>query len=204
MLKNNNFVMFAAMGLGFLTCMIILCITSAKEANSVSNSVLRFHIVANSDSEEDQTLKLKVRDGIATLTDKLFADAHTKEEAIDIAEQNTDVIAAAAEEILRQNGCNDSVQVAIRNLYFPTKTYENISFPAGSYDAIHITLGTGAGQNFWCVMFPALCVPSVSRDNEELLSGVLDEGAMELVTHPYTLKFKTAELWGKLKNIFSN
>lgn len=204
MLKNKNFIMFAALGLGFLTCMIILCITSAKEANSVSDSVLRFHIVANSDRQEDQQLKLKVRDGIAKLTDELFADSQTKEQAIEIARQNTDVIAAAAEQILRDNGCNDSVEVAIQNLYFPTKTYENISFPAGNYDAIHITLGSGEGQNFWCVMFPALCVPSVSEDNEELLSGVLDESEMKLVTHPYTLKFKTAELWGKIKNIFTN
>ena len=132
MLKNKNFIMFAALGLGFLTCMIILCITSAKEANSVSDSVLRFHIVANSDRQEDQQLKLKVRDGIAKLTDELFADSQTKEQAIEIARQNNDVIAPAAEQLLRDNGRNDRLAVALQNLHFPTKPYETISFPAGN------------------------------------------------------------------------
>ena len=87
----------------------------------------------------------------------------------------------------------------IKNLYFPTKSYEDITFPAGEYDAIHITIGEGKGENFWCVMFPALCVASVSEGNEELLSGVLGEGEMDLVTRPYTVKFKAAEWLGKLR-----
>ena len=202
MLKNKTFAFVGALALGFLTCMIILCFTAEKEAKAVSEGVLRFHIVAASDSAEDQALKLMVRDGIAELTDRLFASAANKEQAIAIARANRDNIISAAESILREQGCDDAVDMEIKKLDFPTKSYENITFPAGEYDAIHMTIGEGKGENFWCVMFPALCVGSVTEDNEELLSGVLGEGEMELVTRPYTLKFKAAEWLGKLKKFF--
>ena len=203
MLKNKTLSFLTALGLGFLTCMVFLCFSAEREARAVSDNVLRFHIVANSDAKEDQALKLKVRDGIAFLTDRLFADAPDKESAVAIAKENTDLIAYEAQRILRAEGCDDAVKVEIRKMYFPTKSYENVSFPAGKYDAIHITLGEGKGENFWCVMFPALCVGSVSESNEELLSGVLEEGEMDLVTRPYTLKFKLAEWLGNLRGIFS-
>ncbi len=202
MIKNRTLTWILALGLGFVTCMVLLCFSAGHQARAVSESVLRFHIVADSDSKEDQALKLKVRDGIAELTDKLFATAKNKEEAITIARESTDVLTSAAEEILRSEGCDDPVQVEIKNLYFPTKSYENITFPAGKYDAIHITIGQGQGENFWCVMFPALCVNSVSKGNEELLSGVLQEEEMKLVTRPYTLKFKFAEWLGKMTQLF--
>ncbi len=202
MFKNKTVSMLTALGLGFLCCMVILCFVAAREAKAVSNEVLRFHIVANSDSAQDQSLKLMVRDGIANLTDKLFKDARDKADAITIANQNKEQIRACAEEILRGQGCRDDVQVQIKNLYFPTKSYENVTFPAGNYDAIEITLGTAQGQNFWCVMFPALCVGAVDADNEALLSEVLEKSELEMVTHPYTLKFKMAEWVGKLVNLF--
>ncbi len=202
MFKNKTVSMLAALGLGFLCCMILLCFSAGREAKAVSREVLRFHIVAASDSAEDQQLKLKVRDGIAELTDKLFKDALNKQEAIAIANENKEEICACAEEILRKQGCDDSVKVQIKNLYFPTKSYENVTFPAGNYDAIEITLGQGKGKNFWCVMFPALCVGAVNGDNEALLSQVLGESELEMVTHPYTLKFKMAEWLGKLSKFF--
>ena len=202
MLKNKTYMWFVSLALAFIFCLIYLACSAQKEAKAVSDGVLRFHIVANSDSEEDQSLKLKVRDGIAELTSRLFADVENKEEAISVAKDHKQEIAAAATEVLRANGCVDRVTVEIKNLYFPTKRYENVFFPAGNYDAIHITIGEGKGQNFWCVMFPALCVPSVSTENDRLLADVLEEGEVELVTHPYTLKFKTAEWLGKLKHLF--
>ena len=202
MLKNKTLSFLLALGLGFLTCMIILCFTAEKEARAVSDGVLRFHIVAASDSDRDQALKYKVRDGIAALTDQLFATARDKRQAMEIARAHREEIISAAEAILREQGCDDRVQMEIKRLDFPTKSYENITFPAGEYDAIHITIGEGKGQNFWCVMFPALCVSSVSEENEELLAGVLGEEEMELVTRPYTIKFKAAEWLGRIRAWF--
>jgi len=201
MLKNKNAIFFTALGLGFLMTMCILTLTAGRDAAAISDGVLRFHIVANSDSSEDQALKLKVRDGIATLTDQLFAQAENKEAALQIAKQNVALLQTTATDILRKNDCTDAVQVEIKNLFFPTKTYENITFPAGEYDAIHITIGKGEGQNFWCVMFPALCVPSATKENTKLLEGVLDRQQLGLVTRPYTFKFKLAEWFGNLKMI---
>ena len=191
-----------SIGTAFLVCLLSLTFSAEKEASAISRGVVRFHIVANSDSESDQQHKLAVRDGIAELTEQLFADCKTKEDALAAARTHQDEIAATATRVLRERGCADRVQVEIKNMYFPTKQYEDITFPAGEYDAIHISLGEGKGQNFWCVMFPALCVPSVSSDNAHLLSSVLEQEQVELVTRPYTLKFKTAEWLGKLKKLF--
>lgn len=202
MYKNKTLMMVSALALAFLGCMLYLVFTAGADAAAVQEGVLRFHIVAASDSEEDQQLKLKVRDGIATLTDRLFADADSKAEAIARTQEHKEEITAAANEILRQNGSAQTATVEIKNLYFPTKQYDEIFFPAGHYDAIHITLGEGKGENFWCVMFPALCVPSVSQDNARLLSAVLEEDAVQLVTRPYSFKFKTAEWLGKLTQLF--
>ncbi len=203
MFKNKMFSIIAAVGLSLAVCMLYLIVTANAEAQQVKEGVLRFHIVANSNSREDQALKLKVRDGIVLLTDRLFATAETKEQAIQIAREHQTELAAEATKILRDNGSNQQVSVDIKKLYFPTKQYENVTFPAGEYDAIHISLGDGEGENFWCVMFPALCVPSVSEDNTTLLSGVMDEDAVGLVRRPYTVKFKTAEWLGRLCRLFS-
>lgn len=202
MFKNKAMHIMLAVGLGFIACMVLLCLSAGKEARALSEEVLRFHIVANSDSEGDQALKMKVRDGLAELTDKLFATAENKAEATKIAKENAELLRQSAEQILRKEGCDDPVTLEIKNLYFPTKRYENVTFPAGNYDAIAITLGEGKGQNFWCVMFPALCIKAVGGDNEALLSEVLGEQEMKMVTRPYTLKFKTAEWLAKILHIF--
>lgn len=187
-----------AVGLAFVTMMIILAVTGGRQAKHLSDAVLRFHIVAASDSPQDQALKLKVRDGIAELTDTLFRDASTKQQAIAVAEAHREDIAAAATAILRQNGCDDAVAVTVDRSFFPTKRYENVTFPAGSYDAIHVDIGAAKGKNFWCVMFPSLCVPSVTKNNEELLGDVVGKPEIDLVTHPYSLRFKLVEWWQML------
>lgn len=202
MLKNKEKCILVSMGLALLTCMLVITFCAGARAREVQREVLRFHIVANSDTPQDQQLKLMVRDEMARLTDLLFRDATTKESAVRIAKENLDVLQAAATTVLREHGCDDAVQVQIKNLYFPTKRYENVSFPAGKYDALHITLGEGKGENYWCVMFPALCVPSVSEDNDQLLSSVLGGGAVDLVTHPYSIRFKIAEWFGYLHRLF--
>ena len=186
----------------FVICMVVVALRAQSTAENISDNVLRFHVVANSDTAEDQALKLKVRDGIVTLTDTYFADVSDKAEAIALAEQNRAQIEKNAEEILRQNGCSDPVRVQIKKMNFPTKQYEDITLPAGEYDAIHITIGEGAGENFWCVMFPALCVGSVSESNEKLLGKVLSPSSLDTVRRPYSLKFKTVEWLSRLKQLF--
>lgn len=138
-------------------------------SNDLSNAVFRLHVIANSDSEEDQNLKLKVRDSLLEYMDTLCSNCQTKEEAIVIAIEHKNDFKQVAEKTIKENGYTYSVNININNFYFPTKNYGDISLPAGLYDALRVEIGEAKGQNWWCVMFPSLCFIDVSSgivDNE--------------------------------------
>ena len=139
---------------------IIFCAQSYSNAVSseLSNSVFRLHVLANSDSEEDQQLKLKVRDALLSYMNTLSSNCNTKEEAIQIATQHQNEFQTIAENVIVENGYNYPVQIKINNFYFPTKSYGDISLPAGYYDALRVEIGNAKGKNWWCVMFPAICI----------------------------------------------
>ena len=117
------------------------------KCQEIEREVLRLHIIANSDSEEDQALKLKVRDEILQLEAQLFQNAKTKEEAIETVNEHIEEIEAQAKKVIRENGFDYSVNAAITNSYFPTREYENFTLPAGKYDALRITIGEAFGKN---------------------------------------------------------
>lgn len=153
---------------GLLLAVVITGIAGfGRDCEEVRSSVLRFHVLANSDSEEDQALKLLVRDAVLSETGDLFAAAQTLETAEQVASQHLGEIRETAEATLRAKGCNDSVQVNRVNMYFETRTYGEETLPAGYYDAIRIEIGEAKGHNWWCVMFPPLCI-GTATDSEEL------------------------------------
>lgn len=189
---------------GFLTVMLII---SEREAGQIRDGVLRLHIVANSDSESDQQNKMSVRDGIAQLCSQLFYSSDSKAQAMESARQNGDVIVAKAEEILKSRGSDDSVRVTVRQRFFPTRTYEGVSLPAGVYDTVDVEIGSAAGKNFWCVMFPDICVGASDADgNKEKMSDVLTGGALEMTTdtEETSVKFRFAivEIFENIKHFF--
>ena len=141
-------------------------------SSDLSEAVFRLHVLANSDSDEDQELKLKVRDKLLAYMNSICADCSTKEEAISIAQNHKEEFKKIAEETIKENGYNYSVQININNFYFPTKNYGDISLPAGFYDALRVEIGSGKGKNWWCVMFPSLCFIDIS-------SGIVDDEAKE-------------------------
>ena len=141
-------------------------------SNNLSNAVFRLHVLANSDSEEDQSLKLKVRDSLLAYMNGLCSNCSTKQEAISIANEHKADFQKIAEETIKENGYNYSVKININNFYFPTKNYGDISLPAGFYDALRVEIGEAKGKNWWCVMFPSLCFIDVS-------SGIVDDEAKE-------------------------
>lgn len=141
-------------------------------SSNLSQAVFRLHVLANSDSDEDQALKLKVRDALLDYMNELCANCSTKEEAITIAEEHKSDFQEIAEKTIADNGYDYSVKININNFYFPTKNYGDISLPAGFYDALRVEIGEAKGQNWWCVMFPSLCFIDVS-------SGIVDEEAKE-------------------------
>ena len=151
-------------------------------STNLSDSVFRLHIIANSDSKEDQDLKYIVRDNLIQYMDKLCENCSSKTEVIEIAKNNISNFKQIAEDTVKEQGFSYDVNVEIGNFEFPTKSYGDISFPAGYYDALKVKIGNSSGQNWWCVMFPPLCfvntttglVPTESKENlEENLS---DEG----------------------------
>ncbi len=174
-MKSSRLVKFILIILLFI---IFLFITAKSYANSIfnelSNNIFRLHILANSDSEEDQNLKLKVRDQIIEYMEELTKNCKTKLEVIEIVSLHLNDFENIANKTIKDNGYSYSTKVEIGNFYFPTKNYANISMPAGLYDALKIEIGEAKGQNWWCSLFPPLCFTDIS-------SGVIDKEANEVL-----------------------
>lgn len=173
----------------------IICAVSYVNAvsSNIESSVFRLHVIANSDSKEDQDLKYIVRDNILTYINEISKNASTKEEVIEIARNNIDTIKQIAQETVYENGYNYSVNIKIGNFAFPTKQYGDISLPAGFYDALRVEIGSASGQNWWCVMFPPLCFVDVS-------SGVVPEESKEVLQE--NLSYEEYNLLSENQNNF--
>ena len=194
-----------ALFLIFMLALAVIGISLDKQTSEIKEEVLRFHIVANSDSEKDQSDKYAVRDGIAKLCSKLFAHSESKEESMQIAVWNKDVIEQSARNVLLSRGCEDNVSVTLQKRFFPTRHYEGVSLPAGVYDTIDVQIGKAEGKNFWCVMFPDICIGASCKDNKQKMSDVLSDGALELVTEDtptIQFKFKIIEILEHIRNKF--
>ena len=173
MKKTWTYILVPALFL--LAIMFCLLLAGERDAAAVREGVVRFHVVAESDSAEDQQLKLKVRDGVFSLIRNLFSECTDREEALSTARENQDLLQREAERILRENGSREEVTVEVGSRFFPTKSYGALSFPAGNYQAVSICIGEAKGRNFWCVLYPALCLaPAVAEDDaaEELVAAV--------------------------------
>lgn len=155
---------------------LYILISAHSYANAVSNdlstAVFRLHVIANSDSSEDQSLKLKVRDNLLEYMNSISSECKTKTEAIKLAEENIAIFKQIAQKTVMENGYNYPINISIGNFYFPTKFYGDISLPSGYYDALKVEIGEAKGKNWWCVMFPSLCFIDIN-------SGVVDDDAKE-------------------------
>lgn len=174
---------------------------SASES-ALAGQVLRLHVVANSDSETDQALKLLARDAVLERAGELLDGAGSRQDAEAALAPHLDELAQAASDALSEAGCDDAVSVALTEAWFPTKVYDGFSLPAGRYRALRVTIGEGRGQNWWCVVFPPLCLGSVTEYSVETAAdGVLSEEQMALITGQdggYVLRFRLIEWWGEL------
>lgn len=174
-------------------------------SHNIADGVLRLHIIANSDSLNDQEVKLKVRDKILNDCGYLFSDCQTPEEAVICAKRNIGLINLSAKKALIQNGINSSAVTDVELCDFPTKTYGNVRFPAGRYVSVNVKIGAAGGKNWWCVMYPPLCLTQtgVSAANEtlDILRKELTAEEYALITQSddikINMKFKLAELIGK-------
>ena len=196
-----------ALLLGFAG-MLLLGISLEREQTDLSDSVLRLHVLANSDSAADQALKMKVRDRILAEAEAILPGETSAEEAAKDLEANLYRLAAAGAEVVAAEGYDYPVSASLEESWFPTKEYEDFSLPAGTYHALRIVIGEGEGQNWWCVVFPPLCLGSVTETvKETALEGGLNERQVALLTgesEGYVVKFKALELWDALKGLFAN
>lgn len=185
--------------LGLIIAIILTSITSfAKDANSIRNDVLRLHILANSDSETDQSIKLSVRDAILESSGDLFDSSKELSDAIKSAENNLERIEKIANKRLDELGTDYRAKAEVCNMYFETREYENFTLPAGYYNAVRITLGKAEGKNFWCVLFPSLCIPAAQDDKK--IQQVLSSSEIDVITSPkYMPKFAIIEFFESLK-----
>ncbi len=165
------------------------------ECKEIRKSVLRMHVLANSDSEEDQALKLKVRDRLLKETEELFASAETKEDAENAAKEKIPYLEAAARDEIKKQGFDYDVRIEIGKAWFDTRHYGEITLPAGNYEAVNVYIGKGEGKNWWCVMFPQLCLPTACGDE---LEGVLSEEQSNITKGDYEVEFYLVELFQKL------
>lgn len=164
-------------------------------SSDLENSIFRLHVIANSDSNEDQNLKYIVRDNLIAYMNELSANSKTKEEAIQIAKEHSDEFYNIAKKTIIDNGYNYDVTVEIGNFDFPTKHYGDISIPAGYYDALRVKIGEAQGQNWWCVMFPPLCFVNVTsgivpEESKELLESELNEEEYDIISNKNSSKIK--------------
>lgn len=172
------------------------------EADSISDSVLRLRVVANSDSEEDQDLKLAFKSQLCEVLKPYLNDCADADTAVNWIEENLDFVQEQADSICRKLSIN-SCSVNFTKSNFPIRTYGNLTFPPGNYRTLLVTLGSGQGQNWWCVLYPSLCFTSESTANfpqeaQEKLQNTLSEEDYETISQGITFRFKIAEIVGKL------
>ena len=186
-----------------LICAIALSFSRFEvRCDELRQNVLRLHIIANSDEVCDQELKLAVRDEILKNSVDIFKDCSDVASACEMAQTQLDNIGAIANNVIKENGFNYDADVSVGDAYFDTREYDDFTLPAGTYKSLIVNLGDGKGKNWWCVVFPCVCVPTA--DGAELSDSVSIEAANTAENAPkYEIKFKTVELYEKLKKIFS-
>ncbi len=175
---------------------------SSASASALAGQVLRLHVVANSDTQEDQVLKLQVRDAVLEQADLLLEDVTDRGEAEAVLSQQLQALAEAGAAVVAGAGYDYPVTVSLEDCWFPTKVYDGFSLPAGTYRALRIVIGEGGGQNWWCVVFPPLCLGSVTEEVAATAAQAgLSEDQVSLITGRdggYVLKFKLIEWWDSL------
>ena len=188
---------------GFLLAALLLVaalsIPTLCAASGVYDGVIRLHVLASSDSDEDQALKLKVRDAILARSEGLLDGATSREEAETILRASIPDMQATAISCLRANGCDAPVSITLGEEEYPRRVYEDVALPAGDYLSLRVCIGEAEGKNWWCVLFPPMCLSAATERRESAcLAAGLTEGQYRMITDTqgaqYKLRFKVVEV----------
>ena len=185
-----------------LLCAVFLSFADFDAScEDIRGNVLRLHIIANSDSIEDQNLKLKIKDEILSHSPELFGECENLENAIQSTKLNLKKIESVANEVIKENGFSYTAKARVGDSFFETREYDTFTLPAGTYKSLIIDIGKGEGKNWWCVIFPEICLPSASKIS---LSKTVGEDGVGIAEAPnrYILRFKVVEIYEEIKNLF--
>ena len=186
-----------------LTVIISNFVQVGKSLDSLRENVLRMHILANSDSIADQSLKLKVRDAILEHSEEIFGKTVSFEDFKNVSAENLEKIHEIAQAVIDEYGFDYEISVEETKMFFDERTYGDITMPAGDYDAVRVTIGNAEGHNWWCVMYPPLCIPMASEmtDDKEIEQEFFSTRELDMIRKPekYEVRFM---LWDKLKDLF--
>lgn len=201
-MKKSHFRYWELALLLALAVTILWGAASLGQQEELGRKVIRLHVIANSDSPEDQALKLRVRDRVLARAQEILEQSADMEQAEQALTAALPELTREARETLAAEGCAQPVQARLEPAEFPTKDYDGFSLPAGKYLALRVIIGQGAGQNWWCVVFPPLCTAAASDVPTVALDAGLTDQEVALITEAdegYILKFKSVELWQTLK-----
>ena len=178
---------------------------SIRSQQVLADKVVRLHILANSDSEEDQALKLQVRDAVLERAEEILERAHDRSVAEEDLREALPELREIALETVASQGYDYDVTAELTDAAFPTREYDGFTLPAGEYLALRLVIGAGEGHNWWCVVFPPLCAQTTTDVAQTAMAAGLDGGDVSLLTEEsqgYVLKFKSIELWEGLRQRF--
>lgn len=188
----------------FVACLVCTALWAEATQVRLASQVIRLHVLANSDREADQALKLQVRDRVLEQTNALLSGETDPQTAAEILNSHLEDIAQAAAQEIAAQGYAYQVEVRLEQTWFPTRQYQGIALPAGDYLALRVLIGAAEGHNWWCVVFPSLCLPAVSE--RALEASTLTPGQIALLQEEdtsYVFRFKALELWQSLKHRLS-
>ena len=193
---KKRIISLVLLGISVLT--VTACAALQAQSQRMAEKIIRLHVVANSDSDVDQAVKLRVRDAVLREAQNVLSDASDAKQAI---AAQLPALEAAANAELRRQGSGDTACVSFRRELFPTRDYDTFSLPSGVYQSLRVTIGKGEGHNWWCVVFPNLCLPAVSE--RALEASTLTPGQISLLQEEetsYVFRFKALELWQSWKH----
>lgn len=202
--KKGDFFMYQKillLTLSFVLILVLIGILPIHGEEQIYETAVRLHVIANSDSEEDQRIKLKVRDAVLAVTDPLLAECKGQKEALQCLGAHTAQIEEAARSALQKEGVDDTVTLTLTRESYPQKNYDAVCFPAGEYVSLQIRIGSGEGKNWWCCLFPPLCLGAASSSTtaeDAFISVGLTPSQYQIITETdrpvYRVRFKILEL----------
>ena len=178
------------------------CAGLLAQQRALADKLVRFHVVADSDSPRDQALKLAVRDALLKTLEPMSKNAETRAQMLETLQRSLPALKKAAEQTLRRLGCNTPVEISLCEEAFPTRNYPTFALPAGRYTALRVRLGSARGHNWWCVCFPSLCSATCTDELDAVAAGAgFTQGELNFITgrEPYVIRFRVLEWLAALR-----